>query len=560
MKKYWFEKKGLLILYLIIAPCMAITSVLFARATDPLLNGILLHDKGELQRVIFLFCLFAILDTVVFYLHKVIRENLRCAFLTGLKRDTIKGIMNMDYTEFRNNAPSFYISMVQRDIKRVNEDYFDGICGIYRVFTAACMTIVALFFYNPIICIVNLAIGACSVLLPRAFGKYIEKCADDAENKATEFQSALSDMLLGFNTIRLFSVVDRVRQQIDDRNKKNETSEKRRIVANFSVSYISMFLTIVGYILTLSIGAILAYQGKMTVGGVVAVSQLIGGVLVPFEELPQHFTNIKSVKGVKEKLLYFVNVKQQLADENVEELSDVNIKLTDIKVEYDEKVVLNEIRTEFEQNKKYIIMGESGSGKSTLTKAIAKMVPITKGQLTIGQQSIDQISEETLYRAINYMQQEVFLFDDSIYNNITLYKDYSSEAVNQVIEAVGLKEYVDGLKDGINTVINGNGYNLSGGQKQRIGIARSLLSGAKVIILDEITASLDMLIGKKIEDVVFGLKDVTVIWITHKITPDTMRKANRILVVKDGMVAEQGTYDELLDKKGIFYSYKMIAG
>ncbi|MBE5906876.1 MAG: ABC transporter ATP-binding protein [Lachnospiraceae bacterium] len=560
MNKYFFENKRIFALYVLVTPCMAVTSVLFASSMEPLWNEVVLHNAARMQRAIGWFCLFGALDTLCFYLHKVIRENLRFAYLAGVKRDTIAGILNMDYTAYRKNPPAYYISLFQRDISRVNEDYFDSVCGIYRVSTASITTVYALVRYNPWICLLNVAIGAASVLVPKVFERRIEVRAKEASDKAADYQGILSDTLSGFNTIRIFSVVERIKQQVDVHNVASARSEKNRVVANFSVSYISMAFTMVGYIATIAIGVMMAYQGKMTAGGVMAVSQLIGGILVPFEELPGFFTNLKSVKSVNEKVLSYVQVPAQDCAPDGEELTDMRIELRDVQVRYDEDTVLKGICTTFEQNGKYMIMGESGSGKSTLAKVLLKMVPTSGGDVTVAGKSIDQISENALYRAVNYMQQEVFLFDDTIYNNITLYKDYPTEEVERVIEAVGLKAYVDSLQNGIQTVINGNGYNLSGGQKQRIGIARSLLSGAKVIVLDEITASLDMVLGKKIEDVVFGLKDVTVIWITHKITPDTMRKADDILVIRDGLVKEQGTYEQLLERKGLFYSYKTIAG
>ncbi len=560
MRKYFWENKRLFILYLMITPCMSVSSVFFSKSLEPLFNGALLSDGGRLLRAVAAFFGFGMLDMLFYYCHKVIRENLRCHFLIAVKRDTFAGILNMDYSEYRSNPPAYYISLFQRDIKRINEDYFDSVCGIYRVIMAFSINFLVLIFYNPWICVMNVAVAALSVLVPKIFEKRIKKFSEEATGKAAEFQTILSDILLGFNTIRLFSVTGQIKRQMDKRNVNNETTEKARIVANFSYSFISMFFTQIGYIATIIVGVMMAYYGKMTIGAVVAVSQLIGGILAPFEELPVFFTNIKSVQNVKEKVLSYLNREEKTVSETGRELGEAAVELNGVVVQYEGKTALDQVSTVFEQNKKYILMGESGSGKSTLAKAILKMVPVHSGEIRIGNNSIDGVSESLLYRTVNYMQQEVFLFDDTIYNNITLYKTYPQDRVDKAIEDAGLKEYVETLKDGVYSVINGNGYQLSGGQKQRIGIARSLLAGAKVLVLDEITSSLDVVLGKKIEDVVFGLKDVTVIWISHKFREETMRKADEIIVLKDGSLKEKGSYEELMAQKGLFYSYQTISG
>jgi ABC-type multidrug transport system fused ATPase/permease subunit len=181
------------------------------------------------------------------------------------------------------------------------------------------------------------------------------------------------------------------------------------------------------------------------------------------------------------------------------------------------------------------------------------------GRVLLGKRDIKNIPDKDLYNVVNYMQQEVFLFDDSIRNNITLYKDYSPEKIRYAIECAGLKDYVESLEYGLETKINGNGYNLSGGEKQRIGIARALLAGAKVFIFDEITSNLDVATEHFVENLIMNLKDVTVIMITHRINDATLSKADEILVMKDGNIKEKGNFRELLDARGMLYGYKMIA-
>ena len=258
-----------------------------------------------------------------------------------------------------------------------------------------------------------------------------------------------------------------------------------------------------------------------------------------------------ALNSIQKSLIFFLTEIKPLDD-------DFSLSVENVQVNFDEKRALEEIDIKFEPGKKYIIMGESGCGKSTLVKLFIKMVKCSKGRVMLGRKNINEIPDDQLYSVVNYMQQEVFLFDDTIRNNITLYKEYSEEAIKNAIESAGLTEYIGSLDEGIDTKINGNGYNLSGGEKQRIGIARALIAGAKIFIFDEITSNLDTSKERYIEDLILRLSGVTVIMITHRINDITLNQSDEIVVMKNGTISEHGKYSELLKSKGLLYGYRMI--
>ncbi|SFQ40803.1 ABC-type multidrug transport system, ATPase and permease component [Lachnospiraceae bacterium XBB1006] len=559
MFQYFLKNKKTLILYLILAPAMAVTSVLFASSLEPLVTA---STKGNLTmflKYVTIFVLAVMADTLVSYCHKISRENLRKEFLIGLKNDLFAGIMSKSFQEYRKEPPSYYISIMQRDVKKVSTDYFDSVCGIYRVSVSFMVTVAAMLRMNPIICLLNVAIALGSVLIPKIFERKLADNSEDASKSAAEFQNVISDAFIGFHTIKLYSVFSKIRKQIEDRNARCEEAECSLIKTNYSVSYISEVCTMIGFMLTMIISAYFAFLGKITVGAVMAISQLIGCILVPFEELPIFITNLKAVKVVIDKVQKYTNGTVQETNEWVQNITDFSLRAENVAVAFDDKKVVHGVNVFFEQGKKYVIMGESGCGKSTLVKLFVKMSACDGGNVMLGKRNIADISDNELYSVVNYMQQEVFLFDDTIKNNITLYKEYSPEAIQHAIECAGLKNYIGGLENGLETKINGNGYNLSGGEKQRIGIARALLAGAKVFILDEITSNLDVATERFIEELIMKLEGVTVIMITHRMNEVTLRSADEILVMKNGTVHEKGNFETLLDAKGLFYGYKMIA-
>jgi ATP-binding cassette subfamily C protein len=311
--------------------------------------------------------------------------------------------------------------------------------------------------------------------------------------------------------------------------------------------------------MTIITSAVFVYLGKINIGTILALSQLIGGILAPFQEVPMFITSLKSVSVVVDKLKKYSEVDSDNVAETQPLDEDYTLKAENVQVCFGDKEVLKDVEVEFKQGKKYIIMGDSGCGKSTLVKLFLKMAENTKGRVLLGNKNISDIPDKQLYSVVNYMQQEVFLFDDTIRNNITLFKNYSDEELQKAIDNAGLTEYIGDLEDGVNTRINGNGYNLSGGEKQRIGIARALLAGAKVFILDEITSNLDVSKERYIEELIMNIEGVTVIMITHRINDATHNKADEVLVMKSGRIQERGTFSDLMRAKGLLYGFKMIA-
>lgn len=544
---------------MLLSPAMAITSVLFSLSLEPLITVSTQGNFTLMMKMIAAFMFIVIADMSVAYFHKISRENLRKEFLIALKNDLFTGIMNKSFQEFRKEPPSYYVSMMQRDVKKISTDYFDSVCGIYRVTTSFIVTVIALIRVNPVICFINVLIAMFSVFIPKIFQERLKKNSTQASTASAEYQSVISDALIGFNTIKLYSVFSKIKKQTEERNEASEEAECNLVKTNYRIAYISIMCSQVGYVMTIITSAVFVYLGKINIGTILALSQLIGGILAPFQEVPMFITSLKSVSVVVDKLKKCSEVDFDNVAETQPLDEDYTLKAENVQVCFGDKKVLKDVEVEFKQGKKYIIMGDSGCGKSTLVKLFLKMSENTKGRVLLGNKNISDIPDKQLYSVVNYMQQEVFLFDDTIRNNITLFKNYSDEELQKAIDNAGLTEYIGNLEDGVNTRINGNGYNLSGGEKQRIGIARALLAGAKVFILDEITSNLDVSKERYIEELIMNIEGVTVIMITHRINDATLNKADEVLVMKSGRIQERGTFSDLMRAKGLLYGFKMIA-
>ena len=232
-----------------------------------------------------------------------------------------------------------------------------------------------------------------------------------------------------------------------------------------------------------------------------------------------------------------------------------DIEFKDVTFSYLDRKVLKDVSFTIPTRGLTALVGASGSGKTTITNLIARFWDVQKGEVRIGGEDVKNMSPTTVYSLISQVFQEVYLFDDTVYNNIKIGKpDATKEEIIAVAEKAQVTEFLDILSEGINTKVGEAGSHLSGGQKQRISIARAMLKNAPIVLLDEATASLDpeneIYIQQAIQELV---KEKTVVVIAHKL--QTIRNADKIVVLENGHISEEGKHSELLENNGLYAKY-----
>ena len=230
-----------------------------------------------------------------------------------------------------------------------------------------------------------------------------------------------------------------------------------------------------------------------------------------------------------------------------------NIKFENVSSAYENQDVLKDVNLDIKAGETFALVGPSGGGKTTICHLIARFYPVSSGKITIDGQDISKITSKSLRENIGIVQQDVYLFDDTIENNIR-YGNLSASK-QQVIEAAkkaNIDEYINSLPDGYQTMIGERGVKLSGGQKQRLSIARVFLKNPAILILDEATSALDNSTELMIQKALDSLsKDRTTIVVAHRLS--TIKNAGRIAYVNDGIIVEQGDHQSLIEKKGEYY-------
>ena len=492
-------------------------------------------------------------------------------------------------TEFYGQNTAVYLSALNTDLQKIKEDFLDQIPILSQIVICGIGAVLVMIRYNFF-----LAMMACLISLIPFFaalfsGRNMEKIEENLSKENAEYLDFLKDFAVGFTIIKSYKVEgifsalhDKICQKVEVRMEEREKC----------VEKINYFAAIFGYITQFAIlllCAVVAYRSKsISVGTVLAFSRLINYIIDPVTELPGMLSKARTAYALSEQFWEKIGEgeqeqeqkEQQEQKERQEQEKSGEIVKDDYHKHIDtdshekalpipslqggicfshisfsytpEKQVLKDFTLRVKEGEKLILLGASGSGKSSILKLLMGIEGSQGGEISIGNRALSTLPEESLFRSISYIQQEVFIFDGSIYENITLFQKYSEEEIKQAIEKSGLKNLIS--EKGLDYLCGENGSALSGGERQRINIARSLLRKTPILLADEITAALDKENSYLVLDSLLSLENITEILVLHDLDARILSRVDRICVLKEGEILEEGVFSELMEKKGYFYS------
>lgn len=487
-------------------------------------------------------------------------------------------------TEFYGQNTAVYLSALNTDLQKIKEDFLDQIPILSQIVICGIGAVLVMIRYNFF-----LAMMACLISLIPFFaalfsGRNMEKIEANLSKENAEYLAFLKDFAVGFTIIKSYKVEgifsalhDKICQKVEHRMEEREKC----------VEKINYFAAISGYITQFAIlllCAVVAYRSKsISVGTVLAFSRLINYIIDPVTELPGMLSKARTAYALSEQFWEKIGKGEQ--EEQQEEQQEQQQKSSEIvqdgyhqhtdtdshkkalpipSLQGDicfshlsfsytpEKQVLKDFTLRVKEGEKLILLGASGSGKSSILKLLMGIERSQGGEISIGNRQLSTLPEESLFRSISYIQQEVFIFDGSIYENITLFQDYGKEELELAIEKSGLKNLIS--EKGLDYPCGENGAALSGGERQRINIARSLLRKTPILLADEITAALDKENSYLVLDSLLSLENITEILVLHDLDSRILNRVDRICVLKEGEIVEEGIFSELMEKKGYFYS------
>ena len=469
-------------------------------------------------------------------------------------------LLDKNIMSFRSESTATYLSALTNDCASIEANYLDKeFMFIFRV-TSFVSSLAMMIYYSPFLTLIAVGVTFLPLLVSLSSGRKMSKAEVTVSDRNKSFTATVTDCLNGFSVIKSFRAERPVSDLFSDENARLENSKCNRARLQIFISTLGQLSGLIAQVSVFFAGAYLALSGKgITAGTVMIFVNLMNFVVAPVAELPGLLAARKASRALIDKIAGSLE-KSTFAEGN-EELSTLEkgISVKDVFFSYEDgKEVLHDVSFDFEAGKSYAIVGASGSGKSTLLNLIMSGACGAEYSGSILWDDIDlkDSSSDSFFDQVSSIDQNVFVFNSSIKDNITMFRDFPDEDVNEAIRRSNLNELIG--ERGTGLMCGESGKALSGGEKQRISIARSLLKRSSVLVADEITAALDSQTAHKVSSDILDLKGITRIVVTHSLEESLMRRYDKILVMRDGRIEEQGTFDELMAMKKYFHALFMV--
>lgn len=560
MKRYFFKFKALSFVNIIFIVLSAATNVSLAFVLKAIVDVGIEGNMSKFYKTMIFSVAYVVATFLIEYIKKLLQAQLIKKALLSLREEVFSSILDSDISSFNEDNSAKYISNLTNDINILEQDYFTNILEMTANIVAFIIATVAIITVNIYITIGVFLISFIPILIPILFGNKVSKLKNTYSTNLGSFTTKVKDIFSGFEVIKSFNIEPKIKEEYDKSNNTLEQSKYKFSALSAIVQVLSSSFGFLMFFMAMGIGTYLIILGVLTVGAMLAAVQLMNNIVNPIVNISERLNRLKSIKLIEEKFIQIINGKKE-KDCGIEKTDfESEVKFSGVNFSYSDRKTLDGIDVTFKKGKKYAIVGGSGSGKSTILKLLLRYYDNFTGDILIDGIKHKNIRKEDIYKLISIIQQNVFMFDSSIKDNITLFQDYGEAEINNAIELSGLKNLVNSLQNGITSSVGENGCNLSGGEKQRIAIARALIKNTPILVLDEATSALDNETSYSIENSMLNIPGLTCLVVTHKLMEEVLRKYDGIIAVKGGRVEEEGSFEELINKKGYFYSLYSVAG
>ena len=477
--------------------------------------------------------------------------------LIQFKETCFERYLKKSITAFQQADEGTYISSLTNDINSIETNYLSARISFFTHLSLLISGIAAMLYLNWKLALCVLFACFLPFLISIIFGSQLAEKEKNVSEGNSAFTSLVKNLFGGFSIIKSFQSEKEIQTLFNQRNQSLETDKKQRRGLNYFIQVLSMLASSIINFLVFGYGAYLSIQGEISAAALIAFIQLINYVISQLHQMTILYSGYQAGAALIERLQTLMACEP---DTKHDELTAFNeaIRVENLTFGYTDQPILKGINFTFKKNKRYAIVGSSGSGKSTLLNLLMGYIDAASGNIYYDDQPLNRISSASLSACLSLIQQNVFIFDDTLHANISMYKDFDKDELEKVIAISGLTEV--SKEKGRAYRCGENGKNLSGGERQRVAIARALLRNTPILFVDEATSALDNATAQKVEEAILSIQNQTCICVTHRLQAETLAQFDEILVMHHGTLCESGTFNELLDRKQVFYSlYKLSA-
>ena len=495
------------------------------------------------------------LEGIAWILDRQFLSAFRAKAILQYRAYAFERLMEKGIQAFSGENTSLYISALSNDVNTIETDFVGKLQSTITVGVSFVGALGLMLWYSPLLTLVAIGFSLLPILVSIALGNKAAAAEKKVSDKKESYTGMLKDALSGFSVIKSFKAEKNLSRVHGESNEGVADASKKRTVVNVTVAYAS---EIAGALLQFGVffvaaAFVLAGKAGITTGTALVFVQLLNYVLAPIQAFPAFFAGAKASFGLIDKLAGALSKNIPDEGEPIPPRLTEGISVRDLAFSYEEgKPVLQDVDMELHAGGCYALVGGSGSGKSTILNLLMASSKSYQGEILYDGKELKTVSAGSLYDLVSIIQQNVFVFNNTIRDNITMFSQFPEEEVDRAVRLSGLKKLID--EKGADYLCGENGAGLSGGERQRISIARALLRKTPVLFVDEATASLDAETSFEVLDAILKLDGFTRVIVTHDLDENILRRCTGLFALKNGKVSEQGSFDALMAQKGYFYS------
>lgn len=517
------------------------------------------NSDMQLKTVVLITTLSFLVFLASYALYRIARPRYLQRAMTQYKEAIFSKMTEKNINTFSTESTSEYISALTNDMKTIEDNYLDCVFTIVDYGVGFVGAVLLMLWYSPTLTIITILLSFFPLIASLPFTKKLSDAEYSVSEKNSFFVAMVKDILTGFSVVKGFRAENEITQLFSKENRQLEAAKYVRRATEETINVLATAASVVMRLGIFILGACLATtNSKITPGIVLVFLQLVTFVISPIERFPQIFANRIAAKKLMKKIEDALS--QSIRDDGDKLVVQLNkrIMMCGLSFQYEENhPVLDKIDIAFDRGKKYAIVGPSGSGKTTLLNLLVGSYANYSGNILYDDVELRDIKAESIFEQVTLVQQNVFVFNDTIRNNVTMFKEFDDDVLERAYQMSGLHDVIKSR--GSSYVCGENGAALSGGEKQRVAIAIALLRGASTILIDEATAALDNATSFEVINTILNMSELTCIVVTHRLEEKLLQQYDEIIVLNAGTIAEKGSFFELMERKELFYSLFTIA-
>ena len=529
-----------------------------AQIVKPMMDDMFIaKDKQMLLTIPLAFIAIFIVKSIGRYIQSVYMNYIGLHIVSKLRESLLEKMLFMDMKFLFSNRSGELISRITNDITRVQYFVSNMLPELFRELLTAVGLIGYIIWLNPTLAFYSLVAMPVAIYPLIIIAKRLKRLSHNSQEKNADVVTRLTEVFNNTEVIKANSTETFELKRFSNENWQFFKINMKGVYTNELVSPLMEIFASLGLAFVIYMGGNAVFNNEMSPGEFLSFFTAVGLAFQPVRRVGSIYGKIQDAVAATERIFHIIDTNAQIKDGTIELNDDISsISFKDVSLYYGNKIALKNINLQVESGQNIALVGDSGGGKSSLVNLLLRFYDIDKGELLVNDKEISEYTQKSLRKHISIVSQRVYIFQDSLANNVAYGQEMDEKKLNTALELADAKEFASSLPDGVHTQMDEAGANLSGGQRQRIAIARAIYKHASVLIFDEATSALDNESEKRIQKAIKDYtKDKITFTIAHRLS--TIEDADLILVFQEGEIVAKGTHLQLLKNSHV---YQRLAG